>query len=61
VNIIQMTHDMASVTCQYMCPKVKCQHEGTAGVLTFLLRDIPVYICMSHESIMRHLFCSITD
>jgi len=33
--------------------KLKCQHQGEARVLTFQLR-------MSHESIVRHLFCRIT-
>ena len=38
--------------------KLKCQHEGAARVLTFQLQDI--YICVSHESIMRLVFCHIT-
>ena len=59
-DIIQMTHDGECVILKYIyVPKFKCHHEGEARVLTFQLRDM--YICMSHESIMHHLFCRITD
>jgi len=38
---------------------MKCPQDGEARVLTFQLRDR--YICMSHESIMCHLFCRIIN
>jgi len=40
-------------------PQLKCQLDGKAQVLTFQLLDM--YTCMSHESIMYHLFCRIAD
>ena len=54
-----MTHDGECDMLKYICPEVEMSIRGLAQVLTFQLRDI--YICMSHETIVRHLFFDITD
>ena len=46
---IQMTL-VGKCDMQIYVPKLKCQHEGTARVLTFQLRDIYVYIFACHMS-----------
>jgi len=43
----------------YICAEVEMSTRGVAWVLTFQLKDI--YICMSHKSIMRHLFWCIAN
>jgi len=46
-DIIQMTHDGECDMLKYIVPKLKCQHDGKARVLTFQLRD---YIFACHKS-----------
>jgi len=48
-----MTHDGMCDMLKYICPEVEMSTQGE------VLRGI--YICMSHEFIVRNLFCLITD
>jgi len=54
MDVIQMTHYGKCDMLKYICPEVEMSTWGLARVLIFQVRDI--YICMSHESIMRHLY-----
>jgi len=58
-SVTTTQHDGECDMLKYICSKVEMSTWGLARVLTFQLRDI--YICLSHESIMRHLFCRIID
>jgi len=58
-NSIEMTHNGECDMLKYICSSVEMSSRGLGRVLTFQLRDI--HICMSHKSIMRHLFCHIID
>ena len=57
-NIIQMTHDGECDMLKYICPEVEMSTRGRNPSVNI---STSTFNCMSHESIMHHLFCRITN